>query len=159
MRDILRQAQDERGWVDCCLKKKRPVQAALAGLDRWLRSGRPPASARPLQLATGGRPGVAPSLAKDANGLALGGVRTPWVDVPIARLAGEGDPASFIGMLAGVTEPFDKARLARLYPGGKADYLARFTRALDRAIRAKHILPETRQEILDIAAINFDAAA
>ena len=63
---------------------------------------------------------------------------------------------SFIGMLAGSTMPFDKATLDGLYPGGKADYMAKFTRALDRAIRAKHILAEDRQEILDIAAINFD---
>lgn len=49
--------------------------------------------------------------------------------------------------------------LARLYPGGKADYMRRFTRSLDLAIRAAHILREDRQEILDIAAINFDAAA
>ena len=37
-------------------------------------------------------------------------------------------------------------------------WLRRFTRALDMAIRAGHILREDRQEILDIAAINFDAA-
>ncbi len=132
------------------------VQAALAGLDNWLRTGRAPVSVRSLRLATGGRPGVTPSLAKGANGMALGGVRTPWVDVPIARLSGEGDPASFIGMLAGSTAPFDQATLARLYPGGKADYMAKFTRALDRAIRAKHIVADDRQEILDVAAINFD---
>ncbi len=132
------------------------VEGAIAALDGWLRSGRPPASTRPMQLASGGRPGVAPSLAEDANGLALGGVRTPWVDVPIARMSGKGDPDSFIGMLAGVTAPFDKAKLDQLYPGGKADYMARFTGALDRAIRAKHILADDRQEILDIAGINFD---
>jgi hypothetical protein len=94
----------------------------------------------------------------DGNGLARGGVRTPWVDVPTLRLSGRGDPNSFIGMLAGGGEPLDKATLARLYPDGKADYLKRFTPALDAAIRAGHILPEDRQEILDIAAINFDAA-
>jgi hypothetical protein len=132
------------------------VQAALAGLDGWLRSGRPPASVRPLRLATGGEAGVVPSLALDAKGLALGGVRTPWADVPTARMSGKGDPDSFIGMLAGSAAPFDKATLDRLYPGGKADYMAKFTRALDRAIRARHILAEDRQEILDVAAINFD---
>ena len=132
------------------------VNAALAGLDSWLRSGRPPARTVPIRLASGGKPGVPPRLARDANGLALGGLRTPWVDVPIARLTGEGDPASFIGMLAGSTEMFDTARLERLYPGGKADYMAKFTRALDRAIRARHLVADDRQEILDVAAINFD---
>lgn len=135
------------------------LQGALAALDRWVRTGRAPASTRVLSLASGGKAGVAPSLKLDANGLALGGVRSPWVDVPSLRLSGKGDPNSFIGMLAGSGEPLDKATLARLYPGGKADYLRKFTRALDAAIRAGHILREDRQEILDIAAINFDTPA
>jgi hypothetical protein len=134
------------------------VQAALAALDRWVGSGEPPTSARPLTLATGGKEGVEASLALDANGIANGGVRTPWVDVPTARLSGRGDPNSFIGMLAGSGEPFDKAMLAKLYPGGKADYLARFEKALDTAIGAGHVLADDRQEILAIAAINFDHA-
>jgi hypothetical protein len=132
------------------------VEAALAALNGWVSSSKPPASTPLLQLATGGKPGIEASLALDANGLAKGGVRTPWVDVPTARLSGKGDPDSFIGMLAGSGEPFDKAALAKLYPGGKADYLQRFTKALDAAIRAGHILKDDRQEILDIAAINFD---
>lgn len=134
------------------------LQAALAAIDGWLRTGRPPASTAPLMLDPATRPGDPPALLHDADGLARGGVRTPWVDVPTLRLSGKGDPNSFIGMLAGSGDPLDKATLARLYPGGKADYLARFTRALDTAIRAGHILPEDRQEILGIAEINFDAA-
>jgi hypothetical protein len=131
------------------------VQAALAALDGWVRTGRPPASTPLLKLATGGKPGVAPSLALDANGLAQGGVRTPWVDVPTIRLSGAGDPSSFIGMLAGSGEPFDQATLAKLYVGGKAEYLRRFLAALDETIRAGHILPQDRWEILNIAAINY----
>jgi hypothetical protein len=46
--------------------------------------------------------------------------------------------------------------LARLYPGGKREYLARFEAALDAAIRAGHLLPEDRHEILEIAALNFE---
>ena len=133
------------------------AQGALTALDSWVRGGRPPASTQPLKLAQGGRAGVEPVLALDANGNARGGVRSPWVDVPVMRLSGKGDPNDFIGMLAGTVEPFDQARLARLYPGGKADYLARFTRALDRSIARRHIVAEDRQEILDVAAINFDA--
>lgn len=134
------------------------VQAALSALNAWVSTGKPPASTPQLTLASGGKPGEAASLALDANGLAKGGVRTPWVDVPTARLSGKGDPNSFIGMLAGSGEPFDKATLATLYPGGKQDYVTRFERALDAAIRAGHILEADRQEILEIAVINFDAA-
>jgi hypothetical protein len=134
------------------------VQAALDALDRWVRDGKAPASTPLLTLATGGKPDETPSIRRDAQGIAEGGVRTPWVDVPTARLTGVGDPQSFIGVLAGSGEPFDAATLARLYPGGKEDYLRRFEAALDAAIAAGHILPDDRQEILAVAAINFDHA-
>ncbi len=132
------------------------LQAAIARLDGWVRTGRAPTSTRPLTLSAGGTQGQLPQLALDSNGLALGGVRSPWVDAPTIRLSGNGDPKSFIGMLAGSGEPFDKATLARLYPGGKADYLRKFEGVLSNAINAGHVLAADRQEILEIAAINFD---
>ncbi len=132
------------------------LQAAIARLDGWVRTRRAPASTRALALSSGGAEGQTPQLALDANGLAIGGVRSPWVDVPTISLSGKGDPGSFIGMLAGSGEPFDKATLARLYPGGKAEYLEKFERALNRSIKAGHVLAADRREILEIAAINFD---
>lgn len=124
-------------------------QAALARLDRWVRTGKAPASATDLLAVD------AANLVVDANGLAKGGIRTPWVDVPTIRLSGKGDPSSFLGRLSGTAVPFDKATLVKLYPGGKAAYLKAFTRSLEAAIRAGHILPEDREEILAVAAINF----
>lgn len=50
--------------------------------------------------------------------------------------------------LGGIGERFDKATLAKLYPGGKAEYLRRLTRALGRVIASGHILAADRQEIL-----------
>lgn len=130
------------------------TQAAVVAIDRWVRTGRSPAST-PLMLLA---PGAAPAAVRDAHGIARGGIRTPWTDVPTVRLSGQGDPKSFIGMLAGSGEPMTKAELATLYPGGKTEYLRRFTVALDKSITAGHVLAADRQEILEIAAINFDAA-
>lgn len=59
-------------------------------------------------------------------------------------------------VLFGVSEPFDRAKLATLYPGGKAEYLKRFSAALDSTVKAGFILPEDRQEILDVAAAAYD---
>ena len=73
-------------------------------------------------------------------------------------LSGVGNAGSFLAQLVGIGEPFDKARLATLYPGGKDEYLRRFTAALDQAIAAHHLLPEDRAEILAVAAINYDKA-
>lgn len=130
------------------------AQAALASLENWIRTGKPPASTPTLELASGG---TTTKLTLDDNGLALGGIRTPWVDVPTMQLSGVGNSGGFIAILAGVGDPFDQATLTKLYPGGKADYLKRFEASLDTAIKSKHIVPEDRQEILDIAALNFDA--
>ncbi|HEX8057081.1 MAG TPA: alpha/beta hydrolase domain-containing protein [Novosphingobium sp.] len=131
------------------------VEAALSALNGWVESGRAPASTPVLELATGGKPGETPSLALDANGLAKGGVRTPWVDAPTIRLSGKGDPNSFIGMLGGSGVPMTKAELDKLYPQGRQEYLRRFTAALDDAIRDGHVLRDDRAEILAIAEINF----
>jgi hypothetical protein len=137
------------------------LQAALSALNGWVISGHAPAKTEPLALLPA--PSGRPSLQVDASGLAIGGVRTPWVDVPTMHLSGVGNTAAtpmagFMAMLAGVGEPFDKAKVDKLYPGGKADYLARFTRSLDDAISRRHILPADREEILGVAALEFDAA-
>ena len=59
------------------------LQAALSQLCDWVRTDRPAPSGVPIELHD-----AQPIL--DANGLAQGGVRTPWVDVPIARTSGVG---------------------------------------------------------------------
>jgi hypothetical protein len=55
----------------------------------------------------------------------------------------------------GSGELFDAATVRRLYPGGAADYLERFTASLDSAIEAGFILAAEREEILQLAAATF----
>lgn len=124
------------------------MQAALAALDKWVRSGTPPAS-RP-RLETDGA-----AFRTDGVGNATGGIRSPWVDVPTSKLSGLGQPLGGFAFLFGSTEVFDAARLAQLYPGGKAEYLRKFEQALDAAIAAHDILPADRAEILAIAAERY----
>jgi hypothetical protein len=127
------------------------VQAALSALDRWVRSGEPAPTAARMQLSDT-RP---PALVTDANGLASGGVRTPWVDVPIARTSGSGNEESVMASLFGSGELFDTATLQRLYPEGTAQYLQRFEVSLDLAIQSGFLLPADRQEILQLAAAMY----
>jgi hypothetical protein len=128
------------------------LQAAIAHLNAWVRTGEPAPTAPPIAL-TDADP---PRLDVDANGLAKGGVRTPWVEVPIANTSGiAGNEESPMSFLFGSGEMFDAATLARLYPGGRAEYLARFTEALDRAIDSGFIVPADRSEILELAAATF----
>lgn len=132
------------------------TEAAITALDRWLRSGRPPASTPLIALAPPSPASATPVLQTDAHGIARGGIRTPWTEVPTMLLSGVGNSGPFLAQLLGIGEPFDKATLARLYPGGKDDYLRRFIAALDQATAAGHLLPEDRAEILAVAAINYD---
>lgn len=134
------------------------TQAAITALNGWVESGKAPSSTSLLEVRPSAGPDGKPALVTDANGLAQGGIRTPWVDAPTMRLSGVGNAGPFVGQLVGVGEPFSKARLAELYPGGKQEFLHRFTDALDRAIREGHVLSEDREEILAVAAIHFDRA-
>jgi Alpha/beta hydrolase domain len=130
------------------------VQAALAALNKWVATGQPAPSATPIKLRESGPP--QPIL--DSNGLAQDGVRTPWVDVPIARTSGLGSEENIMSEIFGSGELFDAATLRRLYPGGADQYLEGFTAALDTAIHSGFILPADRAEILQLAAATYPGA-
>ncbi|HEY2659691.1 MAG TPA: alpha/beta hydrolase domain-containing protein [Caulobacteraceae bacterium] len=130
------------------------MMGALSALNQWITSGKAPPLGQRLEVTTA----VPTQLVRDANGNALGGVRTPWMDVPTARLTGLGQTAPGLGMLFGVTEPFDAAKLAQLYPGGKADYLKKFDLSLKAAVRAGFIPAAYEQEIRDLAAASYPGA-
>jgi hypothetical protein len=130
------------------------LQAAIASLNHWVRTGAAAPTANPICLTDGN----IPVLVLDKHELARGGVRTPWVDVPIARTSGLAPDESPMSFLFGSGEMFDEDTVRRLYPGGRGDYLERFTEALDRAIEAGFIVAADRAEILDIAAATFPRA-
>jgi Alpha/beta hydrolase domain len=102
-----------------------------------------------------------PQLVLDENGNATGGIRSPWVDVPTARLSGLvsglGQTLRGLGDLLGVTEPFNAAALARLYPGGQPEYVDKFNTSLKTAIAAGFILAADEAEIKALAAYSFSA--
>ncbi|HEY1443149.1 MAG TPA: alpha/beta hydrolase domain-containing protein, partial [Mycobacterium sp.] len=127
------------------------VQAALAALNTWVGTGDPAPTAPPIDV----REIDQPEPVLDSNGLAQGGVRTPWVDVPIARTSGVGADESIMSAIFGSGEPFDAVTLHRLYPGGAEEYLERFTAKLDAAIQSGFILPADRAEILQLADATY----
>jgi hypothetical protein len=127
------------------------LQAAVAALDNWVRTGEAAPTAEPLALTDDDTP----ALVLDEHGLARGGVRTPWVDVPIARTSGFAPDESAMSFLFGSGEVFDADTVRGLYPGGAADYVDRFTAALDRAIKDRFIVTADRAEILALAEATF----
>jgi hypothetical protein len=127
------------------------VQAAIAGVHRWARGGEPAPNAERIALSEANPP----QLVVDENGLAQGGIRTPWVDAPVAKTSGIGTDESVMSKIFGSGELFDTATLSRLYPGGSAEYLRQFTRALDQAITSGFIVAADRGEILELAAATY----
>jgi hypothetical protein len=127
------------------------LNAAIAHLETWARSGTPPPGSRWIE----NDPNDELMLLRDEAGNVRGGVRTPWVDVPLAVLSGQGGDGDMFLPLFGTTIPFDQGQVKRLYPGGVAQYLERFESRLDGAIEAGFILEADRREILGVAAKAF----
>jgi hypothetical protein len=128
------------------------AQAGLAHLDRWARGGPPPPSSPRLETDPDQR------LVTDAAGIARGGIRTGWVDVPVAALSGLTPPGTTgIGVLLGSTRVFDAAELARRYPGGPAEYAAAFRAATARAAAAGFVLEQDVDEMVAVATAAYPA--
>ncbi len=68
------------------------LNAALNKLIRWVRTGKAPKSAPRLDVSAG--PPI--TIQRDQHGNALGGIRAPWVDVPIATFTGQQSGGSVI---------------------------------------------------------------
>ena len=122
------------------------LDAAVYWLNRWVVDGRPPPTA-PFLATTQ----VSPVIFKlDANGNAIGGVRTPQVDAPIAALGGQGNSGGFC-FLFGSTVPYDAAHLASLYKN-HAHFVSTWAHAVQRDRAAGFLLPADAAELLHSAA-------
>jgi len=130
------------------------AQAAIAHLERWARGGPPPPRSPLLETD----PKDHMRLVTDEAGIARGGIRTGWVDVPVARLSGIApDQAPGIGILFGVTQVFDQAELARRYPGGRDEYTAAFRAATSRGVAEGFLLEQDADEIVALATAAYPA--
>ncbi len=122
------------------------VKASFRQLEEWVRTGEAPPEAP--RIATTGTPAT---IVRDADGIALGGIRTPPVDVPSEVLTGiPGPNPDLLCILLGSTQPLSQARLAELYDG-PADYLQRYDAAADAAIGAGFVLDEDRATLRTFA--------
>jgi hypothetical protein len=127
--------------------QKYVVRTAFVALDAWIEHDQTPASADPLEV-------VDDEIVRDEHGIALGGIRTPAVDAPIATLSGEPDEGeSVICSLFGSMTPFDDATLLALYPTHD-DYVSKVTSSADDAVAAGFLLPPDR----DVIVVEADEA-
>ena len=110
------------------------ARAAFAHLVRWARGGPPPPSMPRLEVDPSGQ-----DLIRDDAGNALGGVRTPQVDVPVAALSGMGQEPGGFCALFGTTTPLEPHELERRYPT-REGFVRSWLEALDRSVAAGAIL-------------------
>jgi hypothetical protein len=123
------------------------AKAALRALTTWLDTGKPPVKAPRIAVAED----PTPQIRRNADGIALGGIRTPPVDVPVAVLSGAAGPnPSTICLLLGSTKPLTAARIADLYPS-RATYLRRYKARIAATIKAGFALPADRAALLAFA--------
>ena len=116
------------------------LRAAMHAFRSWVVDGtRPPTSPR-IEI-------VDDEIARDELGNAVGGIRTPAVDVPVSALRGDGNPSSVFCSLFGQSAPFDDQQLRALY-GDHATYVERFTASADEALAAGYLLEPERDEMV-----------
>jgi hypothetical protein len=120
------------------------MKSALRHLDTWVRDGIAPPVAPRLTAVAG------PRLVRDGHGNALGGIRTPIVDVPVAEVSGDNDASTRFELLFGRTVPFDAGTLRALYPSREA-YLDAFRQSAADVVAAGFVLADDEEDLLAMA--------
>ena len=145
------------------------ARAVFAAVDRWVADGTVPPRMPsrfgyddPAGPATRGIMPESLPLARDADGNVIGGIRTPWVEVPLgghfphstpvpgrcepAPHAPYADPAMLANLWAHLA-PFTAAELDRRY-GNRDRYLSRLEAAAQTSIKEGWLLAEDLPELL-----------
>ena len=112
--------------------------AALQRLVDWARTSTPPPSIAPIEIDTAWPPAVR----RDRHGNALGGVRLPELEAPIAtHLGTRTDTTNGLAALAGQTIPLPRDDLLRSTPD-LAAYLSAWDSAVDKLTGLGLVLDE-----------------
>ena len=127
------------------------AEAAMHALHDWLADGTAPPSSPRFEINAAGD-----GFKRDSYGNVLGGVRSPYVDVPTALLSGENSSTREDGIcfLLGTTQMLDDATLRSLYPDHAA-YVVAVSDAVRDEIAKGFLLPEDGALIIQ-AAQNSD---
>lgn len=122
------------------------VNAMWESLERQVEEGTPPPRGERVKT-------VGNAIARDVFGNALGGVRMPELDVPVATYGPTAtvspdllpiipfNLANLFCVLTGTTTPFEEPLLALLYPT-RNDFLGPYFAATDALVEARFLLPE-----------------
>jgi hypothetical protein len=118
----------------------------MEALDRWIAIGASPPASRFLQLSWENRE---ISLAKDADGNVLGGIRPPDIQVPLGTYSGSNSGPGFCGLYGGFTA-FDEEKLNMLYETHDA-YVRRFKQTVEDSMQEGFLLLQDAQSQNELA--------
>ncbi|GJM38802.1 MAG: hypothetical protein DHS20C19_21690 [Acidimicrobiales bacterium] len=118
------------------------MNAAIHALFRWVAGGEPPPSAPRMEVDTNH------DAVTDDHGNILGGVRTAWVDVPVATLTGNPPAGGGFCRLFGTTSLFDDAKLAGLY-GNNETYVELVASSLAQSVADGFLMQDDADLILE----------
>jgi len=158
------------GAVDCAVpinagSHTYEIRAAIQALNTWVATGTAPPQSPRLEVD----PSDPSEFVKDSNGEAVGGIRTPQVQVPVAVLSGVGQPGSFAisnpgsatesgavsgGVLCGIfgtTIPFSESKLAALYPTHES-FVEKWDAATAAEVRQGYLLEADARVLDEVAA-------
>jgi hypothetical protein len=116
--------------------------AAILHLERWIQDGTLPPIADRIERGTDG------NIVRDEHGLAKGGVRHPFVEVPIARNDSTGCP------LYGNYAPWPREKILAEYPT-KTEYLEKVSAHVDWEVANGFMIPGDA-ELEKARAATFD---
>ena len=120
------------------------LNAGYHHLANWIRNGSAPPSADPIVMTSI----TPPVIARDANGLAYGGIRQADVEAPTATNRGDQ-----VGMtpgcsgLYGMHIPFSDSQIDALYPTHPG-YVRAVTTAVQKNVHQGHVLKDDGEEIV-----------
>jgi len=160
------------GIIDCAApinsgSHTYELRAAVQAVNRWVTTGDPPPESPRLELD----PTDHNQFLTDDNGNALGGIRSPQVQAPVAKLSGVGQPGAGPapsnpgsitstnpsvpgGALCGIfgtTVPFSAAKLATLYPTHDA-FVSKWDAATAAEVSKGYLLPADAQNLDQVAS-------
>jgi hypothetical protein len=108
--------------------------SALHHLNRWASGGSPPPTQPLVEFDDDGE------VVRDEHGIAVGGIRLPAADVPVAQNSAIPLGEGIFALLYGSSKPFAPEKVRALY-GDVDTYVARFEEAARAAEKAGVLLP------------------
>ncbi len=144
------------------------ARAVFAAVDDWVQTGEAPPRAPRFEYlsrrAAGvhGRMAEALPIVRDDDGNAVGGVRTPWVDVPAATYLPHSTPRpgaclpadsapytdpAFLADLIGHMVPYSEGALERRYLS-RSGYMTRFVARCEELVAERWLLPEEADQLI-----------